>query len=166
MGGKEKMNEIKEIMDSIIQDLTEKKDITLNCNEWVDQEVIDIVNMYISAYNNFDKEIERLKDLAWNSGANTLFGEVFDMKLVEKICIQYAKREKEWYDKKELFMKIVSNVPMGFQLWAGMSTNFLQLKTIYNQRKKHKLPEWRQFCEWIETLPMFKELVLKGDKNE
>lgn len=41
-----------------------------------------------------------------------------------------------------------------------MSTNYRQLKTIYHQRKKHRLPEWRSFCEWIETLPMFKELCL------
>lgn len=28
-----------------------------------------------------------------------------------------------------------------------------QLKTIYQQRKNHRLPEWRSFCEWIEELP-------------
>jgi hypothetical protein len=37
------------------------------------------------------------------------------------------------------------------------------LKTIYYQRKNHKLPEWREFCQWIEELPYFKDLVL-GDK--
>ncbi|HZK00583.1 MAG TPA: hypothetical protein VFC79_11270, partial [Tissierellaceae bacterium] len=54
----------------------------------------------------------------------------------------------------ENFMKLVSNLPMGFELTIGISTNYLQLKTIYNQRKNHKLKEdWGEFCKMIETLP-------------
>jgi hypothetical protein len=34
-----------------------------------------------------------------------------------------------------------------------MTTNYRQLKTIYQQRKAHRLPEWVSFCEWIESLP-------------
>ena len=34
-----------------------------------------------------------------------------------------------------------------------MTTNYRQLKTIYAQRKTHRLPEWRAFCDWVETLP-------------
>lgn len=64
-------------------------------------------------------------------------------------------------NRYETFMKIVSNLPSGFQLWAGMTTNYLQLKTIYNQRYNHKLKEdWGVFCKWIEKLPEFKELCL------
>ncbi|MCP4254995.1 MAG: hypothetical protein GY775_16635 [Candidatus Scalindua sp.] len=62
---------------------------------------------------------------------------------------------------KELELKLLANLPMGFMMWMGISTNYLQLKTIYLQRKNHKLDEWRQFCKWIEELPMFKELILK-----
>jgi len=47
---------------------------------------------------------------------------------------------------QENFQKFVSNVPMGFMLAAGMSTNYLQLKTIIRQRKNHKLEEWKYFC--------------------
>ena len=39
------------------------------------------------------------------------------------------------------------------------------LETIYSQRKTHKLPEWREFTKWIETLPMFKELCLGGEAD-
>jgi hypothetical protein len=48
--------------------------------------------------------------------------------------------------------------PCGFKLTAGMTTNYRQLKTIYNQRKNHRLPEWRDFCTWITLLP-FAELI-------
>ena len=55
---------------------------------------------------------------------------------------------------------LVASLPCGFCLGASLTTNFRQLKTIYNQRKNHKLKEWHVFCEWCETLPLFKELVL------
>jgi len=57
-------------------------------------------------------------------------------------------------DKKDMFQIIMSNLPMGYMLWMGISTNYLQLKTIYHQRKNHKLEEWRYFCNWIESLEM------------
>lgn len=61
--------------------------------------------------------------------------------------------------KEALFQAIVYNIPSGFRLRAAISTNYLQLKNIYNQRKNHKLDEWREFCEFVEGLPRFKELV-------
>lgn len=54
--------------------------------------------------------------------------------------------------------------PMGFELTARVTTNFLQLKTIYNQRKNHKLPEWLQFCEFIKSLPFAKEFIIGKEK--
>ena len=53
----------------------------------------------------------------------------------------------------ENYLRLLYNIPVGFRLTARMTTNYRQLKTIYKQRKNHRLPEWRAFCEWIETLP-------------
>lgn len=61
------------------------------------------------------------------------------------------------------YLKVLYSNPAGFKITAGMTTNYRQLKNIYYQRKNHRLPEWRVFCEWIETLPMFKELILNED---
>lgn len=55
---------------------------------------------------------------------------------------------------KHLYLRVLYSVPSGLRLTAGMTTNYLQLKTIYNQRKDHRLPEWREFCYWIESLPL------------
>lgn len=60
----------------------------------------------------------------------------------------------------ENYLRLLYNIPVGFRLTARMTTNYRQLKTIYNQRKNHRLPEWREFCKWVETLPYFKEIVL------
>lgn len=52
----------------------------------------------------------------------------------------------------EKYLEILYSNPAGFKITARMTTNYRQLKTIYQQRKNHKLPEWRCFCDWIETL--------------
>lgn len=51
------------------------------------------------------------------------------------------------------YLEILYSNPAGFRLTAKMTTNYRQLKTIYRQRRNHRLPEWRAFCSWIETLP-------------
>ena len=61
----------------------------------------------------------------------------------------------------ENYLRVLYNIPTGFQLTARMTTNYRQLKTIYYQRKNHRLPEWREFCSWIETLPKFKEICIQ-----
>ena len=88
---------------------------------------------------------------------------------VTQNTINEVNRLKDIYNAdptSENYLTLLYNVPVGFQLTAGMTTNYRQLKTIYSQRKNHRLPEWREFCAWIETLPMFKELCLGGDSDE
>ena len=63
----------------------------------------------------------------------------------------------------EKYLEILYSNPCGFKLTAGITTNYRQLKTMYKQRKNHRLPEWREFCKWIETLPM-SELITRLEK--
>ncbi len=58
------------------------------------------------------------------------------------------------------FMRVLSNCPQGVMLFMRVSTNYEQLRTIYLQRKNHRLPEWKSFCKWIETLPYAEELII------
>ena len=59
------------------------------------------------------------------------------------------------------FMEMISNCPLGLELFMRVSTNYKQLQTIYHQRKNHKLKEdWGEFCKMIEGLPYFDELIL------
>lgn len=65
--------------------------------------------------------------------------------------------------KYEVYMHIISNLPQGYELVARMTTNYMQLKTMYDQRKNHKLKEdWGYFCNWCEGLPLFKEFCIKN----
>ena len=58
--------------------------------------------------------------------------------------------------------ELAYSCPMGLELTARITTNYLQLKTIYNQRENHKLQEWKDFCLWIESLPFAKEFITGG----
>lgn len=61
----------------------------------------------------------------------------------------------------ENYMHIISNCPMGAELFVRVSTNYEQLATIYKQRKNHKLKEdWGAFITFIESLPYAKELII------
>ena len=74
-----------------------------------------------------------------------------------------TKEQQNSDEGKELYLKILYSNPCGMFLTASMTTNYQQLKTIYQQRRYHRLPEWQWFCDWCETLPYFLELT-KIDK--
>lgn len=112
-----------------------KFDIKQQCNRYVDPRIIDIVQDKIKEYN-------RLNEL---NETNVFSKERQDI-------------------MNELYLEILYNVPSGFQITAGMTTNYQQLKTIYQQRRHHLLPDWKIFCDWCETLPLFKELCIDRNK--
>lgn len=68
----------------------------------------------------------------------------------------------------EHFMLVISNCPLGVELFMRCTTNYLQLKTIYHQRKHHKLVEdWQEgFCkDFIEKLPYANEFIIGLNSN-
>jgi len=74
-----------------------------------------------------------------------------DPRIIE-IMNELKDRYNESQDPEDYLRLLYSN-PCGFKLTAAMTTNYRQLKTIYAQRKTHRLPEWRALAAWIETLP-------------
>ena len=85
---------------------------------------------------------------------------------VDPRMIEVMNKLKDKYNEtgdKEDYLRLLYSNPCGFKLTAAMTTNYRQLKIIYNQRKNHLLPEWRTFCEQLEHFPYFNELCLKED---
>lgn len=72
----------------------------------------------------------------------------FHNKVDERIIEVFNQLVKSGADDET----IAYSCPAGLELTARVSTNYLQLRTMYIQRKNHKLTEWREFCKWIETL--------------
>lgn len=61
-------------------------------------------------------------------------------------------------------IRLLSNCPLGIELFMRVSTNYMQLRNIYHQRKNHRLVEdWGAFCRMIEELPFFEEFI-KGNE--
>ena len=88
-------------------------------------------------------------------------------KYVVPAVIEILERLIQRYNNEptpEHYLDVLYNVPVGYGLTARMTTNYRQLKTIYYQRRNHRLPEWKEFCKWVETLPYFRELCL-GEKR-
>jgi hypothetical protein len=80
--------------------------------------------------------------------------------MVEKVAEYNAMNDSDPDAKAEKYLEILYTNPAGFELTARMTTNYRCLKNIYKQRRDHRLPEWREFCKWIETLPYAEELLL------
>ena len=70
-----------------------------------------------------------------------------------------AMDDKDPKKKKAKRRELVASLPSGFCLGATMVTNYQQLKTMYLQRRYHKLDERHIFCKWCDTLPSFLELT-------
>ena len=74
---------------------------------------------------------------------------------MEKIRLEYVETKDTalWYD-------LIQLLPSSYNQMRTCTLNYETLINIYKSRKHHKLDEWRSFCEWIETLPYAKELII------
>ena len=67
---------------------------------------------------------------------------------------------------KENFHKVIHNCPEGIELTRRVSTNYLQLKTMLNQREFHKMYSWsKDFVNMCKELPYFYEFIGR-DRDE
>lgn len=81
------------------------------------------------------------------------------IKIMEKLVSEYNKMDDTDPNKINKWRELIASLPCGFCLGATMTTNYQQLKTMYQQRKNHRLKEWHKFCSWCDSLPYFKELT-------
>lgn len=133
------------------------------------------VSFDLTCSNKMWVEAERYRFLYFVSSQSTMHRiAIFDIKnqcneYVDEQIINRLNELKNIYNNDptpENYLKLLYNVPSGFELTARLTTNYRELKTIYSQRKNHRLPEWRNFCSWVETLPYAKELILGNKENK
>ena len=121
-----------------------------------------IVQFDLTATNKFWVEMERYHFIDFISSQSTqhrmakfdldkAYNEYVDPRMVEIMKELVAAYNEN--PTAENYLKILYSNPSGFTLTARMTTNYRQLKTIYRQRKNHRLREWQDFCKWVETLP-------------
>lgn len=70
------------------------------------------------------------------------------------------KQFLETKDKK-YWWQLIQLLPSSYNQKRTVLLNYQVLRNMYHARKNHKLDCWIEFCEWIETLPYFKEVCLE-----
>lgn len=64
-----------------------------------------------------------------------------------------TKDKRYWY-------QIIQLLPSSYNQFRTVMLNYQTAKTIYHDRRNHKLDEWRVFCKGMESLPHFATMVL------
>ncbi len=74
---------------------------------------------------------------------------------LETIRLRYleTKDKKDWYD-------LIQLLPSSYNQMRTCTLNYENLINMYFARRSHKLVEWHTFCQWVESLPYGKELIL------
>lgn len=112
-----------------------KFDLRNQYNEYVDPRIIEIMEEKVEQYN---KLCEAAKEVSPDN--------VYETERFAKL-------------KTQKYLEILYSNPAGFELTARLTTNYRCLLNIYVQRHNHRLPEWREFCQYLLRLPYFPELV-------
>lgn len=121
-----------------------KMDFSKCCNKYVSQASIDEVTKWVNVYNNIVNN--HIEEYVFDTGKEKFH--------------TYAYKDTIY----TAFMLVISNCPMGTELFVRVSTNYKQLQTIYYQRKNHKLHEdYNAFIDMVKSLPYAKELILSED---
>ena len=60
---------------------------------------------------------------------------------------------------KDDWWQMIQLLPSSYNQTRNVMMNYEVLSNIYKSRQNHKLDEWREFCEWIKTLP-YSDLIL------
>lgn len=123
----------------------------------------------LTCTNKMWVEAERYRFLEFVSSQSTMHRITkFDIKsqcceYVDDRIIAIVNEKIDEYNANptsENYLAVLYNIPSGFELTARLTTNYRCLLNIWVQRHDHRLPEWREFCDYIRwNLPYFNELI-------
>lgn len=129
-------------------------DLTFSLKAWTEMQRYHFID-FVSSQSTMHRITKFDLTKAYNEYVDPRIVDIVKEKvdMYNELDSKQDKTPEQIEQLKAMYLEILYNNPAGFKLTAGMTTNYRQLKTIYAQRKFHRLPEWREFCKWIETLP-------------
>jgi len=75
----------------------------------------------------------------------------FEHPIMEEYLEQLANDREEAIAGTLPFEQFINRIPVGFLYTRVISTNYMALQNIVNQRKNHKLPEWEYFIKEVKN---------------
>ena len=63
---------------------------------------------------------------------------------------------------KAYWWQMIQLLPSSYNQKRTVQLNYQVLKSMYFARKDHKLDEWHTLCDWMLTLPYFKEICVEN----
>lgn len=76
--------------------------------------------------------------------------------------IDFLNEQRERYletNDKQDWYQLIQLLPSSYNQMRTMMFSYEALHKIYHERRNHKLNEWHTFCDWIETMPLAKEII-------
>ena len=67
---------------------------------------------------------------------------------------------------KRYWWQMIQLLPSSYNQKRTVQLNYQVLKSMYFARKDHKLDEWHILCDWMLTLPYFKEVCVDTNITE
>lgn len=80
------------------------------------------------------------------------------MEYLRQKYLEIVKDDPE--EAKVYWKELVRWLPNGWLQTRTWTANYETLRAMYHQRRNHKLTEWHQFCNFIESLPYARELII------
>ena len=94
---------------------------------------------------------------------NTLEEVVEDLNHYRERYFQAQENGADGFTLKRYWWQMIQLLPSSYNQRRTVMLNYEVLANIYKSRKDHKLDEWREFCDWIESLP-YSELITGEEK--
>ena len=108
-----------------------------------------------------DFSVERMSDYLL-VGVEAL---VDALNTLRDLYINYDKYDDPETPKQKIWDSVIQLLPSSYNQTRNVMMNYEVLANIYKSRKDHKLDEWREFCQWIESLP-FHELMDETNSSD
>ncbi len=128
-----------------------------------------VVNMDLTLTNKAWIEFQRYHFADIVTGMSTMhrinkfnlanvFNEFTDQQIISRLQeLQEKYNEDRSHDN---YLRLLYSTPAGLKMTGRVTTNYLQLMNIWQQRHNHRLPEWRQFCKELQDkLPFFEDFL-------
>ena len=110
--------------------------------------------IHASPFSRADFSCDRMSE-----NALACLDRVIDVLETSRLAFNETKDRAYWDDMIQL-------LPSSYNQKRTCTLTYENLVNMYFARHNHKLPEWHEFCAWVESLPYAKELILAVKDDE